>query len=338
MTRKWLQAIRGWLLFSLIVCGMNGCRSHHDAEESHPNGPTLPATYTTTGNRWQGQRFIDQQNGAILDLQTHILWLKEAECFGPQTQTDARYSVMNLAHGQCGLTDHSSPGDWRLPTVKELLSVIDYTTIEPALQKGYPFQHVLNWYWSATPFAGDPNVGWVVDLMDGDNSSIEQSFLAFSLPVRGNVGIVAPGLINNQNGTITDTATGLTWLQNADCFDVQVLPAAVTAVAALQSGECGLSDHSHPGDWRLPTITELLTLIDYSEFNPALPKNHPFENVRSYYWSTTISPLSDWFAWNVYLGTTEMGNGGDLATDSQDIPGFILPLRKTSSPQPTMAR
>jgi len=58
------------------------------------------------------------------------------------------------------------------------------------------------------------------------------------------------------NGTVTDTVTGLIWLKQADCLGAPDYAAATNAAASLQSGECGLTDGSRPGDWRLPTTEE----------------------------------------------------------------------------------
>lgn len=55
------------------------------------------------------------------------------------------------------------------------------------------------------------------------------------------------------NGTVTDTATGLIWLKNANCFPIQEYLVTTQSVAALASGQCGLTDGSSAGDWRLPT-------------------------------------------------------------------------------------
>lgn len=58
------------------------------------------------------------------------------------------------------------------------------------------------------------------------------------------------------NGTVTDTATGLIWLQKADCLGFSGWETAMQSAAALGHGQCGLTDHSQPGDWRLPTKAE----------------------------------------------------------------------------------
>lgn len=66
------------------------------------------------------------------------------------------------------------------------------------------------------------------------------------------------------NGTVTDTTTGLVWLQRANCTEfpgtggtnANDWPTATEAAAALEDGLCGLTDGSEPGDWRLPTADE----------------------------------------------------------------------------------
>jgi hypothetical protein len=70
--------------------------------------------------------------------------------------------------------------------------------------------------------------------------------------------------VNCGNGTVTDTATGLIWLQQADCIRPAATSsghdwaAANAAAAHLKDGDCGgnLTDNSSPGDWRLPTKAE----------------------------------------------------------------------------------
>ena len=58
------------------------------------------------------------------------------------------------------------------------------------------------------------------------------------------------------NGTVTDTVTGLTWLQDVACLGVADWAGANGAAAGLTNGQCSLTDKSSPGDWRLPTRDE----------------------------------------------------------------------------------
>ena len=72
------------------------------------------------------------------------------------------------------------------------------------------------------------------------------------------------------DGTVLDSSTGLIWLKNANAFALTNFPKGAEAIAALKSGEAGLSDGSKAGDWRLPTKEELMSIIDKRFTNPAL--------------------------------------------------------------------
>ena len=55
--------------------------------------------------------------------------------------------------------------DWRLPTVKELESLLDRRVYRPVMRKGIPFRDELS-YWSQTTFGPDKNNAWIV-MFDG---------------------------------------------------------------------------------------------------------------------------------------------------------------------------
>jgi uncharacterized protein DUF1566 len=63
------------------------------------------------------------------------------------------------------------------------------------------------------------------------------------------------------NGTVTDTLTGLIWLRDAACLGRADWASANTVAASLKQGDCGLSDGSQAGDWRLATGSEWASTI-----------------------------------------------------------------------------
>jgi len=109
-----------------------------------------------------------------------------------------------------------------------------------------------------------------------------------------------PRFIDNSNGTITDKLTGLIWLKNANCFGIQPWATAINFANGLAHGACGLSDNSAAGDWRLPNVNELTSLVDIGQFDPVLPSDHPFTDFQSGqpYWSSTT-----------WLDATDTGTG-----------------------------
>lgn len=97
-------------------------------------------------------RFTDNGNGTVTDNLTKLIWMKDANYLGgTRTWANAIAAANSLANGTGGLTDGSVAGDWRLPNVRELQSLVDYSRLAPALPGGHPFTNVQpNLYWTST--------------------------------------------------------------------------------------------------------------------------------------------------------------------------------------------
>ena len=167
----------------------------------------------------------------------------------------------------------------------------------------------------ATYEAGVPKTGQTTSYATGDDGDLQKG-----------VAWPTPRFTDNGDGTVTDNLTGLIWLKNANCFGTSIWTQALTDANTLNSGECGLSDGSSEGDWRLPNVRELFSLIDYSQVNPALPNGHPFDNVQSdlmdcTYWSSTTDPNSEFWAATVRFFNS--GVGGSPKTESY----YVWPVR-----------
>jgi hypothetical protein len=101
-----------------------------------------------------------------------------------------------------------------------------------------------------------------------------------------------PRFTDNEDGTVTDNCTGLIWLKDANLAGTDVMwSQALDFCNTLEDdGLNGLSDGSEAGDWRLPNIRELLSLIDYGTHGPGMPTRHPFTDIQwGFYWSSTSS-------------------------------------------------
>lgn len=116
----------------------------------------------------------------------------------------------------------------------------------------------------------------------------------------------SPRFTDNGNGTVTDNLTRLTWLKDAGCFGARYWTDALSDGNQLASGSCGLADGSVPGDWRLPNVNELRSILDYGQERPALPADHPFVGVESQsYWTSSTYRPSSTLAWAVGFATGE---------------------------------
>jgi len=151
----------------------------------------------------------------------------------------------------------------------------------------------------------------------------------------------APRFTDNTDGTVTDNLTGLIWLKNANCAEGKKnWNTAVDYCAALfdgctdcfgTEGDCGLSDSSSQGDWRLPSVKELQSLIDFAWYDPPLSNaagtakwtsDDAFTSVElDRYWSSTTYAGNTAAAWNVKLDYGVVASGG------KTVSNYVWPVR-----------
>jgi hypothetical protein len=163
---------------------------------------------------------------------------------------------------------------------------------EPATGPGTGTMYTLDEIYGLTrERAQVPKTGQTTTYETGDDGDLERG-----------VAWPDPRFTDNEDGTVTDNLTGLIWLEDANCFGLEPQDDALSYANTLNDGECGLSDGSAEGNWRLPNVRELHSLIDYGRSNPALPSGHPFTGVESTvpYWSSSI--VDNLYGWRVSLG------------------------------------
>lgn len=116
------------------------------------------------GVAWPDPRFVDNGNGTITDTLTDLVWLKNADCYGPTAWQQSLDNARQLATGTCGLTDNSAAGAWRLPNRTEMLSIISYQASDGAAwfaSQGFT-GGVQGWYWTSDSYAPTPATKWIV--------------------------------------------------------------------------------------------------------------------------------------------------------------------------------
>jgi hypothetical protein len=106
--------------------------------------------------------------------------------------------------------------------------------------------------------------------------------------------------------TALDRHTGLMWSLDASLGEFPTTWAE--AFEFIQS----LNQNHYQGycNWRLPNRRELFSLISHDQINPALPSDHPFENVfHGYYWSASTSDRLPRQAWYIHFGGAKVYRG-----------------------------
>ena len=147
-----------------------------------------------SGATTDGPRFTDNGDGTVTDNLSLLIWLKKANASNSgrawQNAFDdiEQLNANGTMNGQ-NCNDISNAGthqtDWRLPNIKELQSLIDYSRSSPALPSGNPFTGVTaDSCWSSTTCTWYDGSAWSVQMDFGNETGSEKSSLFLVWPVR----------------------------------------------------------------------------------------------------------------------------------------------------------
>ncbi|MDO9265179.1 MAG: DUF1566 domain-containing protein, partial [Desulfosalsimonadaceae bacterium] len=247
------------------------------------NGVELPDTATQP--QWLMTR--DNVTGLIWEIKTAD---NMGDAYTWANATSVFLAGLNAAGGFGGFSD------WRLPTVKELTSLVDSGFSNPSIDEDWFPQTLSSGFWTSSDFILIPTRAWVVGFSSGFAAGAGKDGGWHVRAVRGGKqpgvfddAALAGTRIDNGDGTVTDTATGLMWQQATD-------PSSPCAwVDALGNAE-GLSLAGH-NDWRLPNRNELQSLVDYTRSYPAIDSTLFPDAGFDLYWSSTTdigSPINVW--------------------------------------------
>ncbi len=224
--------------------------------------------------------YRDNGDGTVTDLVTGLMW---SQAVDPQKLTPAQAA---RAADKLTLAGHD---DWRLPTIKELYSLVDFRgttgnappeTRDEVPASAVPFintdffdfrygdvsqgERYIDAQWvSSTFYAGTvmnrDRAVFGVNFADGRIKGYglrgprrEKTF--YVRYVRGNPSYGENQLIGHDDGTVTDVATGLTWTR------IDSDEALTWQDALAYAEQLDLGGHR---DWRLPDAKELQSIVDY---------------------------------------------------------------------------
>ena len=280
----------------------------------------------STGEAFYGQdaqysenqpSYTDNGDGTVTDNVTGLMWQKSPDRNGDGVIDYDDKLLFDEAVDSAASFNLAGYNDWRLPTIKEQYSLIMYYGAEPnpnATSQG-----------SAVPYIdtdffdfgyGDLSVERIIDAqyatstiyvsttMGGNRTMFGVNFADgrikgypaarkkyYVMYVRGNTDYGINEYVNNGDGTITDNATGLMWMQNDNGEGVLWEEALNLAEGFEYAGYT---------DWRLPNAKELQSIVDYTRspattnsaaidplFNCTQITNEAGEADYPFYWTGT---------------------------------------------------
>lgn len=273
------------LSYAIVDTGQSDCYS---ASNKMISAPAEGGEYYGQDAQYNGLQpsFRDNGDGTVTDLQTGLMWQQDpGEKLG-YTAAIAKLSNFTLA----------GYDDWRLPTIKELYSLINFngqdisgvtgndaSMYTPFIDTGFftfsygagtteerliDVQYLSSTFYVSTTMNGDETI-FGVNFADGRIKGYprymgadEKTFCVIF--VRGNTNYGINSFTDNGDGTVTDSATGLMWTQQ----DSGSFAAGSGADGKLSWAEAlnwaETNQYAGYSDWRLPNAKELQSLLDYS--------------------------------------------------------------------------
>jgi hypothetical protein len=120
--------------------------------------------------------YTDNGNGTVTDNNTRLMWqrLNDGSKYNWYRASGTYNATSNpSSQNVCGAMNLGGHTDWRLPTKKELMSIVDYSVPYPGptIMSAFFPNTVSSGYWSSTTFASSPARAWSVDFYDGTDAS-----------------------------------------------------------------------------------------------------------------------------------------------------------------------
>ena len=287
------------------------------------------AQYTRNKPKYQ-----NNGDGTITDLVTGLMWQQSPDRNGDGVINYSDKLSYSEAATEAAKYKLGGYTDWRLPTLKELYSLIMFTGLDPNpqaisssglvpfidttyLKFGYgdlsAGERIIDGNFVSSTRCVSKTCGEAVDAVFGVNfadgrikgypiifpGKLTTNYF-YVRYVRGNAEYGKNKLSDNGNGTINDNATGLMWMQNDNGYGINWQDALNYAHNTKTAGF---------SDWRLPSAKELESIVDYSR-SPATSTSPAIDPLFKCTEITNEAGVKDYsFYWSSTTHVSVMGGG-----------------------------
>jgi hypothetical protein len=258
--------------------GQNRSYSYTDNKDYHKVDTNIVLD-NTTGLQWQNDKLVTSDDYSFLPGDTN--WDKAlAYCENLELNVPSSSEVLY--------------DDWRLPSIEELLTLVDYSNQDNMLDNmfnhlgsvvGHPEYY---YYWSSTAHSSANEFAWLIDLKSGEHHYHGKNSSDNVRCVRGDT-LPTNEFTRTLNGVVKDFSTNLLWQDNEVYNSISIEDSI---------SYCQNLNLDNITDWRVPNINELKSILD----NSLTPLNisDVFENTsNAFYYSSTHNAVDNTKYWLV---------------------------------------
>ena len=202
--------------------------------------------------------------------------------------------------------------DWRMPDLKELLSIVDLSIHDPSINTTYFNNAKSSSYWTSNTYTNLESNAWLLRFDHGSTYYKHKSNIYNVRAVRNSIIRSNDPPVNNNDGTTTDINTGLMWHQQSDNTEL-------SWASALSY--CENIEYSGYNDWRLPNTSELFSIADHNKYSPAIHNDYFSNTNSSYYWTSSTYIFYPDFGWSINL------RNGSLQSRNKERKYFVQCVR-----------
>ena len=233
--------------------------------------------------------YADLGDGTVQDAVTGLIWSQSTDLNHDGKINSADKVSYSEAIAYIESLTLAGEDDWRLPSIKELYSLVLFDGQDPSGIKLKVGQSELIPFIDHETFSistGDTRAGerlidsqfvsstkYVSTTMHGDDTVFGVNFIDgrikgygmktpdgrtktfYLLAVRGNTSYGINDFSEHESGIITDKASGLIWQKKDSAYSMNFIDAL---------GYCENLTLAGKEDWRLPNVKELQSIVDYS--------------------------------------------------------------------------
>ena len=220
--------------------------------------------------------------GVVVDRVSGLMWQRRL----PNTfltRADAERQCDDLALG--------GHHDWRLPSRIELVSLIDTTRTQPSIDtEAFP-STPSDWFWTSSLAADDPSAAWYVYFYFGYPKTDDMKSRFSVRCVRSNRSLRSSSShYEMEANEVRDIGTGLRWQRTPPNKSLTFEGARAYCHRLTLSGTKG---------WRVPTLGELLTLIDERASVPMVDREAFPSTSGEPFWTSSGFANGNELAWYV---------------------------------------